>query len=94
MSSGLRYEEQSVPVFPWGDDVDTYYGTDLRDLALTSTEVVDPAGEVWLYNNYNPLLLGMVLERATGMSGLGVHVHQALAAARGRTRRHLEPRLR
>ncbi len=88
MSSGLRYEEQSVPVFPWGDDVDTYYGTDLRDLALTSTEVVDPAGEVWLYNNYNPLLLGMVLERATGMSVseyMSTRLWQPLGAERDAT---------
>ena len=68
MSSGLRYVEQSLPL-PWGDDIDTYYGTDLRDLALNgdgdraATRVSE-----WLYNNYNPLLLGLVLERATGTS--------------------------
>lgn len=67
MSSGLRYEEQSLPL-PWGDDINTYYGTDLRELALQETQFVDPPGETWHYNNYNPLLLGMVLERATGMS--------------------------
>ena len=67
MSSGLRYEEQSLPL-PWGDDVDTYYGTDLRDLALSATQIVRPPGQEWLYNNYNPLLLGLVLERATGTS--------------------------
>ena len=67
MSSGIRYEEQSLPL-PWGDDVDTYYGTDLRDLALSATQIVRPPGEEWLYNNYHPLLLGLVLERATGMS--------------------------
>jgi CubicO group peptidase (beta-lactamase class C family) len=67
MTSGLRCEEQSLPL-PWGDDVDTYYGTDLRDLALSETEIVNPPGGGWLYNNYNPLLLGLVLERATGMS--------------------------
>ena len=67
MSSGIRYEEQSLPL-PWGDDVDTYYGTDLRDLALSTTQIVRPPGQEWLYNNYNPLLLGLVLERATGMS--------------------------
>ena len=66
-SSGIRYEEQSLPL-PWGDDVDTYYGTDLRDLALSATQIVRPPGQEWLYNNYNPLLLGLVLERATGMS--------------------------
>jgi CubicO group peptidase (beta-lactamase class C family) len=67
MSSGIRYEEQSLPL-PWGDDVDTYYGTDLRDLALSATQIVRPPGQEWLYNNYHPLLLGLVLERATGMS--------------------------
>jgi CubicO group peptidase (beta-lactamase class C family) len=67
MTSGIRYEEQSLPL-PWGDDVNTYYGTDLRELGLTETEIVGPPGGGWLYNNYNPLLLGLVLERATGMS--------------------------
>jgi CubicO group peptidase (beta-lactamase class C family) len=67
MTSGIRYEEQSLPL-PWGDDVNTYYGTDLRDLALSETEIVSPPGAGWLYNNYNPLLLGLVLERATGES--------------------------
>ena len=67
MSSGIRYEEQSLPL-PWGDDVDTYYGTDLRDLGLSATQIVRPPGQEWIYNNYNPLLLGLVLERATGKS--------------------------
>jgi CubicO group peptidase (beta-lactamase class C family) len=67
MSSGLRYEEHSLPL-PWGDDVNTYYATDLRDLALSATQIVEPPGRTWHYNNYNPLLLGLVLERATGMS--------------------------
>jgi CubicO group peptidase (beta-lactamase class C family) len=67
MSSGLRYEEPSVPT-PWGDDVQTYYGTDLREVALAATEITGPPGRLWHYNNYNPLLLGMVLERVTGMS--------------------------
>ena len=67
MSSGLRYVEQSLPL-PWGDDISTYYGTDLRDLALNGTHIERAPGEAWLYNNYNPLLLGLVLERATGMS--------------------------
>jgi CubicO group peptidase (beta-lactamase class C family) len=64
MSSGLRYEETSTP---WGDDAQTYYATDLRGLALEDTEIVEPPGRTWLYNNYNPLLLGMILERVTGM---------------------------
>jgi CubicO group peptidase (beta-lactamase class C family) len=67
MSSGLRYQEQDLPV-PWGDDINTYYGVDLRALALEDTEILGSPGEEWLYNNYNPMLMGMVLERATGMS--------------------------
>lgn len=63
MSSGIRYEE-----FPFvnGDDAKTYYYPDLRDLALNQTEIVGEPGETFLYNNYHPLLLGLILERATG----------------------------
>jgi CubicO group peptidase (beta-lactamase class C family) len=64
MASGLRYEEGFLP---WGDDAQTYYATDLRELALEDTEIVEPPGR-WYYNNYNPLLLGMILERITGMT--------------------------
>ena len=67
MSSGLRYEEPDIPV-PWGDDVVTYYGVDLRDVGMNGSQIVEPPGAAWHYNNYNPLLLGMVLERATRMS--------------------------
>lgn len=87
MSSGLRYEEQELPL-PWGDDVDTYYGTDLRDLALTKTEIERPPGQSWLYNNYNPLLLGMVLERAARMSVseyMATRLWQPLGAERDAT---------
>ena len=65
MSSGIRYEE-----FPFinGDDAKTYYYPDLRQLALVDTQVVGSLREKFLYNNYHPLLLGMILERATGTS--------------------------
>lgn len=87
MSSGLRYEEQDLPL-PWGDDVETYYATDLRELALTKTAIERPPGQEWLYNNYNPLLLGMVLERATGMSVsdyMSTRLWQPLGAERDAT---------
>ena len=63
MSSGIGYAE-----FPWvtGDDAKTYYYPDLRTLALEETEVTGPPDEVMHYNNYHPLLLGLILERATG----------------------------
>jgi CubicO group peptidase (beta-lactamase class C family) len=67
MSSGLRYEESSFPS-PRGDDTYTYYGVDLRKDALERTEIEQAPAHKWHYNNYNPLLLGLVLERATGMS--------------------------
>jgi CubicO group peptidase (beta-lactamase class C family) len=65
MSSGIHYREDGMP---WSDDALTYYGTDLRELALTRTRVEGDPGERWLYNNFHPLLLGLVLERVTGTS--------------------------
>jgi CubicO group peptidase (beta-lactamase class C family) len=64
MSSGIRYQE-----FPFltGDDAKTYYYPDLRKLALEQTEIVGEPGRAFLYNNYHPLLLGLILERATGV---------------------------
>jgi CubicO group peptidase (beta-lactamase class C family) len=67
MSSGIRYWETDLP-WPWTDDTYTYYGVDLREVALNRTQVERPPGQRWQYNNYHPLLVGMVLERATGRS--------------------------
>jgi CubicO group peptidase (beta-lactamase class C family) len=63
MTSGLRYEEIGLP---WGDDALTYYFDDLRALAIERSQIEEPPGERWHYVNYNPLLLGIALERATG----------------------------
>ena len=68
MSSGIKYEEGGG--LPWSeeaDDTKTYYSTDLRELALNCRIEGEP-GEYFEYNNYNPLLVGLILERATGMS--------------------------
>jgi CubicO group peptidase (beta-lactamase class C family) len=64
MTSGLRYQETGGP---WGDDTATYYAPDLRALALKGTEVAEAPGRRFHYNNYNPLLVGLALERATGV---------------------------
>lgn len=64
MSSGIEYIELGTP---WSDDATTYYSPDLRAAAL-AVVIADEPGETWLYNNYNPLLVGLVLERATGQS--------------------------
>jgi CubicO group peptidase (beta-lactamase class C family) len=66
MSSGIRYQEGGFPSF--GDDTYTYYGVDLREVALNRTRIDGPPGLAWRYNNYHPLLLGLVLERSTGTS--------------------------
>jgi CubicO group peptidase (beta-lactamase class C family) len=63
MTSGIRYHEGGF----LGDDTYTYYGVDLRDIALNRTRIADPPGS-WHYNNYNPLLLGLILERTAGTS--------------------------
>lgn len=65
MSSGIKYAE-----FPFvnGDDAKTYYYPDLRKLALEDTVIAGKPGEKFIYNNYHPLLLGLIIERATGTS--------------------------
>jgi CubicO group peptidase (beta-lactamase class C family) len=68
MSSGIKYEEGGD--LPWSeeaDDTKTYYATDLRELALENCRIEGEPGEYFEYNNYNPLLIGLILERATGM---------------------------
>jgi CubicO group peptidase (beta-lactamase class C family) len=65
MRSGLRFE--SDPSNPYSDDFITYASPDLRTAALQS-EIVESPGERFHYNDYNPLLVGMILERATGMT--------------------------
>ena len=63
MSSGIHYAEIGLP---WSDDAATYYAPDLRKVALSSF-IDRPPGEEFLYNNFHPLLIGMVLERVSGM---------------------------
>jgi len=67
MSSAIKYEEGGT--LPWSekaDDTKTYYSTNLRKLAL-NCRIEGKPGDYFEYNNYNPLLVGLILERATGM---------------------------
>ena len=65
MRSKIAYREGGI----WfGDDAKTYYYPDLRKLALTSLHSDDTYDGRFLYNNYHPLLLGIILERSTGVS--------------------------
>lgn len=63
MSSGLRYNANGF--FPWSEDPRTYYSLNLRKLALQAKKEQEP-GINFHYNNYNLILLGMILERVTG----------------------------
>ena len=67
MSSGLDYRESGWFLFN-GDDPLTTYHPDQRALALTNTRIAGPPGKVFRYNKYHPQLLGLILERTTGMS--------------------------
>lgn len=64
MNAGLHYVEYP---FLTADGAKTYYWPDLRALALNGTRIEQPPGKTWLYDNYHPLLVGLILERATGM---------------------------
>ncbi|HKI10102.1 MAG TPA: serine hydrolase [Nitrososphaeraceae archaeon] len=63
MASGLRYVEEETP---FSDDTKTYYDPNLRSVALSAVIEEEP-GRTFHYNNYNYLLLGIILERATSM---------------------------
>lgn len=66
MRSEIVYDEDK---FLWfGDDTLTYWHDDLRELALTHTTLTDEYNGNFHYNNYHPLLLGIILERATEMT--------------------------
>ena len=66
MRSGIVYNE-SKPLW-FGDDTLTYWYPDLRELALSHMEMTDNYKGKFHYNNYHPLLLGIILERSTGVS--------------------------
>ncbi len=66
MRSDIEYNEDK---FLWfGDDSLTYWHPDLRELALSGIELTDAYNGKFHYNNYHPLLLGIILERATGVT--------------------------
>jgi Beta-lactamase len=91
MSSGIHYVESPLPN---GDDTLTYYFDDLRALALDHTTIDEPPGQHWQYVNYNPLLLGMILECATGEPVARLPVRSVVDAHWKRVRLVVEPRPR
>jgi len=76
MSSGIEYreDENMVPLLgaPFSDDAKTYYYPNLRKLALDNVRHgQEPVGKFMHYNNYHPILEGILLERVTGMPVAG-----------------------
>jgi CubicO group peptidase (beta-lactamase class C family) len=66
MASGLEYVEFRPLLFNSDDILTTYY-PDQRKIYLENTHIIDPPGVYYRYNKYHPQLLGMILERTTGM---------------------------
>lgn len=69
MSTGIRYvsNDELFPLLqPVGDDARTYYFPDLRHVAMSVQRSDEPIGAYFRYNNYHPLLEGLIIERATG----------------------------
>lgn len=65
MSSGLSFQDGSSP---WADPANTYHGIDLRTAAIENPVIDGPPGTVFDYNDWNVILLGIVLERSTGLA--------------------------
>lgn len=67
MDSGIRYRSEDEVLAPFSDDALTYYPPDLRQIALGVQPGDTPIGKAFHYNNFHPLLEGLIIERATGM---------------------------
>jgi len=72
MSSGIRYYSDDevfdlIEIFQFTDDGLSYSYPNLRALALNLKPGKTPVGAEFNYNNYHLQLLGLILERTTGM---------------------------
>ncbi len=71
MSTGIDYRRTQETFFfltLFSPDITTFYGGDLRKTVLGLQSGEYPIGKFFNYNDYYPLIEGMILERATGMS--------------------------
>lgn len=67
MDTGIRYRSEADMIAPFSDDALTYYPPNLRKIALRVQASTTPIGEAFHYNNFHPLLEGLILERVSGM---------------------------
>ena len=64
MRSGIAFKDTDIP---WHDKSKAYYHPHLREV-VTHLPITDNPGETFVYNTFNPIILGIVLENATGQS--------------------------
>jgi len=65
MSSGLRHDFTNAL---WSDAAKSYFSPDLRKNALRKIKVIEEPDRHFTYNNCHTQLLGMILERTSGMT--------------------------
>ncbi|WP_194777515.1 serine hydrolase domain-containing protein [Pararhodonellum marinum] len=64
MRSGIQFKDHDLP---WGDKPKAYYHPRLRERVL-NLPLTAPPGENFQYNSYNPIVIGLIIESATGLS--------------------------
>ena len=68
MRSGIKFERGVDFPFVNSDEPLTYSHPDLRYVALNKTSISTAPNKRFVYNDYNALLIGLILERAVGTS--------------------------
>jgi hypothetical protein len=72
MRSGLKYNKSYLPGThihaPWHDEAVGYYHPRIRKILLEKQEIESEPGKTFEYNNYNTSYLGLIIERATGLT--------------------------
>ncbi len=64
MRSGIQFKDHDLP---WGDKPKAYYKPKLRE-RVKELPITFPPDSRFLYNSYNPIVLGMILEKVAGLS--------------------------
>lgn len=64
MRSGIQFKDHDLP---WGDKPKAYYHPRLRERIYELPIKVQP-GAAFQYNSYNPIVVGMILEKISGQS--------------------------
>ncbi len=67
MDTGICYRSEDDILAPFSDDALTYYPPDIRKIAFGVQPGNTAIGSAFHYNNFHPLLEGVIIERASGM---------------------------